>query len=380
MIRFKLKPVFSAPFILVAVFALGLAKPVIANDPWDHRTATFKKLLDGSVSYRVRTSYRQPHPQIPLLHVISHPLELEDFSQIGFHPDIEGVLYSTSWSGFLRKWDVESGVEKASFATPSATILEGFAFSNDNSKILSFGANGWLAVHDTNDLSSQKILQNEKSEVFYRTIAVKPNSSQFCLGRSDGIVEFWSLDEARKIGEIKIHDWPTQKLSYDQSGQFLFSADATGIALYDLNSLEPVRYLVSSEPVNGIRPFWFSSFSFSSLSDFVVVGTYRDTQVFNLRTSRMGLKFEGPEMGLINSWFIDRQAKIFAISRDLTIRIYSSEDEALLEERWLPLPLFAIASSIVTSPNMNYVAMTSQEPSLARMGSIPKIRLFRYLH
>jgi WD40 repeat protein len=337
--------------------------------------------LGGYESTSLHVDHQNADPTVRRIARIEDVQEDKFISSIAFVPGTHKVM-TLSWMGFVTTYDGDTGARlwQRQFA---GRRLSGFAVSGDGQSVVVAGEAGLLVEIDV--ASGADIKSYQTSGTWQTAVAINADGSLVAAGDANGYVSVWNGVTGEAISQWAAHAWPVDAVAFTSAERFVYSGDATAIKLWNADSGELIRTI--GDPVIGglasDRHLWFSSLNFSRNEDFVLAGTYDAAVLLDLASGEFLRHFVGHLMGVIGVHLVPgpgpAQDEVMTVSRDFTVRFFNANDATLARAIRLEAPLFAIMMEAVVSSDGRRLATISMDPSWARMGSFPVLRLYEVL-
>jgi WD40 repeat protein/serine/threonine protein kinase len=147
---------------------------------------------------------------------------------VAFSPDGRRLLSASSWGGFLRLWDPETGKE-----TEARQIADGcgaLAVNPADGRVAYSGSEG---VYLVGPAGSPRVFRGHAGNA--GALAFSPAGTRIAASGSDGTVHAWDVADGRELGFFRGHTGGVQCIAFGRDGTALISASADGtVKLWDV--------------------------------------------------------------------------------------------------------------------------------------------------
>ena len=191
------------------------------------------------------------------------PLEPEPVvNSVAFSPDGQTLVSGegSTFSSFLRLWDVNTGALLREFTTKSNSflplepepVINSVAFSPDGQTLASggegFTSGGFLHLRDANtgvllhELITTEFFTADDDSV--NSVAFSPDGQTLASGSDDNTVRLWNVNTGGSIGILEGHERDVNSVAFSPDGQTLASGSSDNtVRLWDANTGELLRAL-----------------------------------------------------------------------------------------------------------------------------------------
>lgn len=365
-------------FVIGATALAGMRAPAALGA--DGKSSVLRPMLEGRAGFKLSVQGRDPHPAVSLLHRIEDRDEEEHYSRILWLPSGVEVL-TISWNGFITAWNAETG-NRVYHERPVGDLrLSDVVLVRDGSQALVVGEAGTILLINTRDGTVARRWQ-EPAGNWVTAVTVSQDGAFFATGNLQGDVAIWSTAEAAPLAQWRAHLWPINALAlnFTPTGRFVYSADPSGVKLWNVDDGALVRALGDPSVGGQLDPerWWFSSLSFSIDRSYVIAGGYDSTRAIDLGSGETLRTYGELPMGVLAARIDEARSEVVAVVRDFTIRVFDAETAEPKPMLWVPVFLFSMMVDAAISPRGDFIAVASNDPNFARMGSFPVLKIYRY--
>jgi WD40 repeat protein len=214
-------------------------------------------------------------------------------------------------------WKSSDGKEIRSFAGSNTAILQ-LRFNNQETRLLSVGANGKVVIWDINSGDSIKTFSINDDKII--SASFNNAGDQIITGSEKSFILTWDITSGKRLGLIKavpvkneywgIMDFANSKtVSYSKNGEYLISGTANNTAvLWDAKTLRELKkFHVSNKNCGGC----YEEAVITPDSKNVIAAYSDSIQIFDIATGKM---IDGiAQSGSMSNLTVSRDGKYVAV-------------------------------------------------------------------
>lgn len=226
---------------------------------------------------------------------------------VAFLPDGKRVL-AGSTAGYFDVLSVPRGELLERIETGHRSV-NGFAVSNDGTRIATANGDGTVAVWSASDFSKQLTLTGHGK--FVMAVAFSPDGRRIASGGGDMTVRLWDAATGAPIAESAGHGDRINSVAFSADGKLLASVSEDGsVRIWDAQSGAAVAELKPPDGNAGLRKV-----AFSPDSRRIAAGNTFDTFVWDLSAKSLAYK----TAGALRTISYSPDGKRLALGRDALI-------------------------------------------------------------
>jgi WD40 repeat protein len=234
-----------------------------------------------------------------------------------------GRLATGTSEGFVRVWDIKSGLRLMEFKHEGP--VNGVTFSPDGKRILSASADNTLRIWDA--AANHEIVRVGVQDAVL-SVAVSRDTGRILTGNRDRVARVWdSSGNGSPLAQLTGHAGPVYAVAFSDDGTLALTGSSDGVKVWDVANAKEIVFRSDRE-----RAVPIASVAFSPDARLAAAGSFNDGAfVWSPHTGETAARFKRHTKRVSGIAFLAGHDAIASTSDDGTVRIWNAASGDELE-------------------------------------------------